>query len=242
MGLQNKKTFLGVLGGMGPLASAEFLKTIYEQDPGEHEQQSRPVILYSDPSFPDRTEALLAGSYDVLLKQLEESLECLIELGVSRIVICCITIHYLLPLLPAYLRREIVSLLDIIFEEVDRKRERHLLICTTGTRKMGLFECHPRWEQLKNFFVLPDDQDQDTIHDLIYRLKANCGINEMIRDFEKLLLKYEVDSFVAGCTEIHLLSKSFADPRNNLNGFGCIDPLILIAREVWSPELVKELV
>lgn len=48
---------LGVLGGMGPLASAEFLKTIYECSVAGGEQRSPSVIMYSDPTFPDRTEA-----------------------------------------------------------------------------------------------------------------------------------------------------------------------------------------
>jgi aspartate racemase len=233
----NAKYFLGVLGGMGPLASAEFLKTIYEFDMGEREQESLPVIMYSDPTFPDRTEALLSGSYGPLVDQLEESLHRLLEFGVSRIVICCITIHHLLPLLPAYFTTRIVSLLDVIFEEVRRRRERQLLICTTGTRRLGLFEGHSEWDELKNLFVLPDDQDQHSIHELIYDIKRNCNINEIIPRIESLLLKYEADSFIAGCTELHLVSKSFPYLGKNRNGSGCVDPLILIAGDVWRQNL-----
>ena len=48
---------LGILGGMGPLASAEFLKTIYEYGTRDLEQRSPACILYSDPTFPDRTSS-----------------------------------------------------------------------------------------------------------------------------------------------------------------------------------------
>ena len=46
---------LGILGGMGPLTSAEFLKTIYEVNISGPEQDAPACVLYSDPSVPDRT-------------------------------------------------------------------------------------------------------------------------------------------------------------------------------------------
>jgi aspartate racemase len=121
---------------MGPLASAEFIKTIYERNVGEREQISPKVLLHSDPTYPDRTQALLAGEYEPLLCKLTETLNELLELGASRIVICCVTIHYLLPKLPVGLRRRVISLLDVIFGCVAKSRKRHLLIGTTGARKL----------------------------------------------------------------------------------------------------------
>src|SRR6185503_10034553 len=138
----NKAFVLGIVGGMGPLASAEFLKTIYEHSPAKQEQASAKVVMYSDPSFPDRTEALLAGADAVVLEKLIEALQCLRRLNVSRIVICCVTIHHLLPKLRADLREPIWSLPDLIFRQVSLSRERHLLLCSSGSRKLGLFQNH----------------------------------------------------------------------------------------------------
>src|ERR1043166_7388006 len=101
-----RKPMLGVLGGMGGLAAAEFVKTIYELS-GElsvPEQEAPLVLLYSDPSFPDRTEALLRGDTQLLLGRLIEALEFLCAMGASELVICCMTIHYLLPQIPEPLR------------------------------------------------------------------------------------------------------------------------------------------
>lgn len=52
---------LGVLGGMGPLASAEFVNTVYRLNMTEPEQQAPALVLRSDPSIPDRTAAILSG-------------------------------------------------------------------------------------------------------------------------------------------------------------------------------------
>jgi aspartate racemase len=226
-----RRNVLGVLGGMGPLASAEFLKTIYEHSLGEREQDSPVVMLYSDPTFPDRTEALASKTTDALLARLVEALEKLRGFGVSKIVICCVTIHHLLPQLPEDLRKQVVSLTDVIFARVVRSRSRHLLVCTSGARGSGIFEGHPSWARAEEFFVLPDDRDQAAIHRLIYQIKKNSDVGGLAPVLEALLLKYGVESFVAGCTETHLLAKCF---RRSAGGarFGCVDPLDILAREL----------
>lgn len=224
---QNK--ILGVLGGVGPRASAEFLKTIYEHSLGEREQNSPRVLMYSDPSFPDRTEAFLTGDSDALLEKLIGALNSLRQQGVSRIVICCVTIHYLLPRLPVDLRARITSLIDVVLGEVRRSRKKHLLICTSGARRLKIFQHHPQWELAEDYVLLPDESDQESIHHLIYQIKRNEDIQKLIPFIDALLAKYKVDSFVAGCTEMHVLAKQF---HRTGGGYGCLDPLTIIAEEL----------
>ncbi|HEX7333871.1 MAG TPA: amino acid racemase [Pyrinomonadaceae bacterium] len=224
------KTTLGVVGGLGPLASAEFLNTIYECSLDGVEQESPLVVMSSDPSFPDRTEAFLRGECDELLHRLVRVLRQLNEMGASKTVICCVTIHYLLPLLPPDLRAQVVSLLDVIMDQVAHSRKRHLLICSKGARRLGLFQNHVRWNFVKDRIVLPDDEDQEEIHyEIIYRIKRKPDVRQFIPRLESLLVKYEADAFIAGCTEIHLLAKYFL--RSN-HSYGCIDPLVVIAQEL----------
>ena len=225
----------GVLGGMGPLASAEFLKTIYEQSLHDLEQEAPAVMLYSDPTFPDRTDAFLAGSYEVVLAQLIESLQRLADLGITQIVLCCMTIHFLLPQVPAPLRRRVVSLLDVIFEHIVLTRKKHLLLCSNGTRRLGLFQSHDQWERAKDYFVLPNEADQRIIHyDLIYPLKRNLDLTTVTPFVNSLLEKYGVESFVAGCSEIHLLAKHYAGA-DECAGYTSLDPLTILARQ-WTTE------
>ncbi len=135
----HKREMLGVLGGMGPLASAEFLKTIYESNIlGQREQQSPQVVVYSDPTFPDRTEALLRGDYEQLLANLIEALNQLCKLDVSKIVICCITSHYLLPKLPYDLRERIISLVDIICKKILEKKKAFITLLNGNTKARNI--------------------------------------------------------------------------------------------------------
>ena len=233
-----ERPVLGVLGGLGPLASAEFLKTIYECSLAGREQEAPIVMLLSDPTHPDRTTEFLRQSYDPLLRRLIDSLCDLRDLNASRIVICCVTYHYLLPRVPRELRERVVSLLDVIFERILSVRKKHLLFCTKGTRQMQLFESHPCWPAAKQFFVLPNEEDQEVIHDLIYgHIKSNKPVHTLLPEFEALMAKYEVDRFIAGCTEIHLLAKHFAISNGNQQGYSCIDPLTIIAKEIAKGKL-----
>jgi aspartate racemase len=223
----------GVVGGMGPVASAEFLKTVYEYSLGDSEQDFPVVFLYSDPTFPDRTDAFLRGDDEPLLRQLVRALRALRRLRASRVVLCCMTIHYLLPRLPPELRAGIVSLLDVTAAAVEHTGRRHLLICSNGTRRLRLFEGHERQDVFNRHLVFPSEEDQQLIHrDLIYPIKKTPDLTTLMPLLESLLEKYGVDSFAAGCSEIHLLAKHFCSPAGSRKPYGCVDPLAIVARSV----------
>jgi aspartate racemase len=83
---------LGVLGGMGPLASAHFMVRLTELTPAARDQDHIPAVLWSDPRVPDRTEARLAGGADPL-PALLRGLRGLEEAGCGAIAIPCNTAH-----------------------------------------------------------------------------------------------------------------------------------------------------
>ena len=230
---------LGVVGGLGPLVSTEFLKAIYEQSSWTREQDAPRVLLYSDPSFVDRTTALLSGADDQLLNQLVNAITRLCDIGASRIVVCCITIHHLLPRVPSELRARVVSLVDVIFDELLASGEPHLLLCSNGTRELRIFEGHRRWPQTSHLFVLPDDSDQREIHRVIYRIKQGQDVRQEIPYIETLLSRYHLNSFIAGCTEFHLLTRHLATSLGGMSTHRCIDPLMSIARELGTRSVMS---
>jgi len=225
---------LGILGGMGPLASAEFLKTIYEFNISGPEQSAPACILYSDPSVPDRTQAIITGSEDLMLGRLTTALENLTQLKVGNIVVACITSHHLFPKLPAHLSAKIISLVDLIISDVLRSQKKSLLLCSDGTRKKQLFERHKQWNEARHFIVLPSDDDQATIHGLIYQLKMNGSAQDAIESVFELLERYQLNSFIAACTEIHLLTKHLLRDGLRSQEYQAIDPLMTLAKNLGS--------
>jgi aspartate racemase len=219
---------LGILGGMGPLASAELLRTIYALSPAAIEQEMPAVVLISDPTMPDRTEALRRGDTALLLSRLNASLEQLRALRATRIVIACMTIHQLLPRVPLALRRDVISLVDVAIGAMHEQPGRFLLLATEGTRAARLFERHPRWAGIAARACWPDPDDQRLVHELIYRTKGNASRETAAQELRALLRRYDTDTFVAGCTELHLVGRSLAPE----SAPACIDPLTILAREV----------
>jgi aspartate racemase len=161
-----------------------------------------------------------------------DALELLCGMGASQFVICCMTIHYLLPEVPGPLRERIVSLTDTLFSSVESLKKRHLVISSTGTMELQLLQRHPRWEHAQSYLVFPSRREQRQMHDLIYEVKRNRNLLEARMFVETLLARHGVDAFIAACSEIHLLAKQFAPSGPQQRGYGCIDPLAIIARQV----------
>lgn len=231
------KPSLGVVGGMGPLASAELVRTIYRLHVREPEQLAPSVVLHSDPSIPDRTEAIAAGREEELAARLEEAVEAVLAAGAQRVVIACVTIHRVLPRLPARLRERVISLVDLTVKAVIADPRPRLLLATDGTRASGVFEAHPRWGEAAASLAVPQPDDQRTLHDRLYRLKAQAPPEEFAGWLDTLAAGYGVAGFVFACTELHLLDPVLGR-RGGAWPAGVIDPLRIVAER--APELAAD--
>ena len=83
---------LGVLGGMGPLATADFLQKLVLATKAGRDQEHIPVIVYGDCTTPDRTAAVL-GKGPSPVPQLVEGIEFLNAARVAVIAIPCNSAH-----------------------------------------------------------------------------------------------------------------------------------------------------
>jgi len=83
---------LGVLGGMGPLASAQFMLRLTLLTPAARDQEHIPAVLWSDPRVPDRTRGKLDGGEDPL-PWLLRGVRGLKAAGAGAIAIPCNTAH-----------------------------------------------------------------------------------------------------------------------------------------------------
>jgi len=223
---------LGILGGMGPLASAEFLRTIYRLNVTDPEQGAPVCVMISDPSFPDRTEAILRGDTGLLVERLTAALGDLVSLGAEPIVIACVTAHHVLDQVPPPLRQKVISLIDLVIDQILADPRRRLLLTTTGTREARIFERAERWPAVAQWVERPSAEDQETLHALLYRLKRGDtagDVGDIVRWLEALPARYTVDGCIFGCTELHLVHRAMEERGSAV---GVLDPLILAARAV----------
>jgi|GEM_PF-750170 len=203
---------LGVLGGMGPLASAEFLRTLYAGE-WHGPEQSRPrVLLDSDPAFPDRTEAIRQGRAREMTERLEDRLAQLLERGADQVVVVCFTAHHFLPLVDPVLRGRVVSLVETTAAELAGATGRFLMLSTEGSRRARIFESEPGWDAVAHRVVRPDEDAQARVHRLIYRMKRYGPLpHEALPEVEHLMRRHDCTGVVLGCTEFHLVSRDLTE-------------------------------
>ena len=84
---------LGVLGGMGPLATVDFLQKLIEETPATRDQDHIPLIAYSVPQIPERPAAI-AGHGESPLPHMLDGMRTLRNAGATMIAIACNTAHY----------------------------------------------------------------------------------------------------------------------------------------------------
>lgn len=223
---------LGILGGMGPLASLEFLRTIYECNlDGRAEQDYPNVILHSLSSVPDRTHSLLNDREQILEDCLARNLQVLNASGVAAIIICCFTSHCMLSRLPQEVTEKVVSLVDVTARELLARREKSLLLASLGSYRRRVFSSTDEAMQAREYIVEPDEADKLLVQDLIYRqLKPGKDVTPVYRSVRGLLDKYRLGSFIAGCSEFHLLSRYIR--ANDITDVAVVDPLIVIAERL----------
>lgn len=231
------RQLIGIIGGLGPLASARFLATIYRSFRDVREQQTPRVVLYSDPTFPDRTDSFLKGEEEEILARATRAADDLIAMGADRLIFCCYTIHRIVPRLPARIQAKLVSLLDVAVDSSLACSGKILVLCTSGTRRLQLFEGARNWEQLSRRARFPNDWDQQVIHDTIYALKRNNSPGEAMTRLVQLLGRYPVDHWLLGCTELHLLSSVRAGDRPAEMTVNLLDPLNRVAELITADRL-----
>jgi aspartate racemase len=83
---------LGVLGGMGPLASAQFMLRLTLLTPVSKDQDHIPAVLWSDPRVPVRGEVMRPGDPDPL-PWLLRGIDGLKQAGCGAIVVPCNSAH-----------------------------------------------------------------------------------------------------------------------------------------------------
>lgn len=91
---------VGILGGMGPAATADFYTQLIRMTPADHDQEHLSVVIWADPTVPDRIASVLGHGVDAYPSMLAGARK-LRDLGVAIAVMPCHTAHYYLDRLAA---------------------------------------------------------------------------------------------------------------------------------------------
>ena len=115
------KNAIGIIGGMGPMASQLFYKMVTEHTAAGKDQDHINMILLSDASMPDRTSAILSGDYEELYQQLLSDARLLQTSGCTAIGITCNTTHFFVDRLAEDLNIPVIHMVREAVGEVAQR-------------------------------------------------------------------------------------------------------------------------
>lgn len=205
-----KKT-IGILGGMGPEATAYMFELIIKKTKVEKDQDHIPMIIYNNPKIPSRSYALfkMAPSPTPLLL---EGVRILKQAGADFIVMPCITAHYFYREVASKVSFPFVSLLDESLTWAQKNipgLKKAGLIASTGTIKTRLF--HDTFAKAGIDVISPDEEEQKQVMEAIFGsegIKAGCASwapKELIVNTARILIGRGAEAIIAGCTEVPLV-------------------------------------
>ncbi|MBP6893982.1 MAG: aspartate/glutamate racemase family protein [Gammaproteobacteria bacterium] len=132
---------IGILGGMGPLATLDFMHKVLAATPARCDQDHLPLLVSSIPQIPDRTAAFLGEGVSPL-PALVDSARRLADAGVRLLVMPCNTAHLWFEPLQAALGLPMLHLVDVALDEAVRQAPPGAalgLLATPATLASGLY-------------------------------------------------------------------------------------------------------
>ncbi len=216
---------LGVIGGLGPMATALFMRMVIEMTDARTDQQHIEMIIYNCPQIPDRTRYILGESEENPAPKLLEIGRELERQGVALIAIPCITSGYFLPELTGKIRPRII---DIVEETcrylMQRGIRRAGLMATSGTVESRIFQRTFSGNGCQ--LICPTEEDQRKVMHLIYdNVKANEPVDlACFSDVSERLRSAGAEVIILGCTELSVIRDQYPI------GAGYLDAMQLMAK------------
>ncbi len=216
---------LGVIGGLGPMATAYFMQMVIEMTKADKDQDHIDMIVYHCPSIPDRTNYIMGKSIEDPGIPMISAGKKLTAAGAELIAVPCVTAGYFYDRMSEKIR---VPIINIAEETADYLTSQNVetvgVMATDGTLKSGLFQ--------KSFYkrgirmVLPGESGQSDVMHLIYQnIKAAkpAEMNLFERVSDELREKGS-QVIILGCTELSMIEKE-----GNI-GAGYLDAMRVLAK------------
>ncbi len=210
MGIEmGREKIVGILGGMGPEATADLFLKIIRSTPIKRDQDHIRVIIDSNSKIPDRIQAVY-GNGESPFPQMLDSARLLASAGAEIILIACNGAHMFFGELRDAL--DSVLFLNIMDETAKHCLEKHHgvskygLLATDATIRGRLYEksfnaCGLRIEA-------PDQSNQAIVMDCIYKFKSGIPAEKLrapLIDAGRSLLASGAEGIILGCTELPMI-------------------------------------
>lgn len=216
---------VGIIGGMGPLATVDLMKKIISFTRAKEDQDHIHIIADNYPQIPDRTAAIV-GNGIAPTSFMIESAQRLENAGADILVIACNTAHFFYEAVQQAVH---IPILHMPFETVCFLKEQTIkkvgLLATDGTIMTNLYQSSCL--QYNIDIELPDKQLQKLVMEGIYAIKSGRLEKGQLylSTVAETLEERHVDAIIAGCTEVPIVLQSSEKIQ-------IIDPTEIAARKI----------
>lgn len=217
---------IGILGGMGPLATADLYRKIILNTAAERDQDQIHVLIDSNPEIPDRTACIIAGGEDPVPEMIR-SIHRLEAQGADFLIMPCNTAHFFYDRLAKEAVMPILDMPRLTVEEILRKRGNGTavgLLATEGTVRSGIYDRYfeETGLQLKKPVAFQSEVTR-FIYDGIKKNNISIGTEGLFLAVEELR-EMGASLFILGCTELSAATEFYSF------GPDFVDPVMVLAR------------
>ena len=219
---------IGILGGMGPEATADLYLRIIKLTPVKKDQDHIRVIIYSNSKIPDRTSAIL-GTGPSPLPEMINTGKMLEQSGADFIIMPCNTAHFYHSALQATLHIPVLNMIQLAAKKMKYSNPliRTMgLLATDGTIFSRLYEEAFRNQGIE--LLLPETIEQMEVMKAIYYYIKKGDLKrggQIIHRVAETLIDQGAEAMICGCTEVSLVLKDGA------LSIPILDPLQVLAEE-----------
>ena len=201
---------IGILGGMGPMATVDLFEKIVRLTPAKIDQEHLKILIYNNPQIPSRMKAIIEGA-ESPLPELIESAKLLEANKVDFILLPCNTAHYWIKEIQAAIQVEIVNMIENAANHIKKFHPelsgKIMLLATTATVRMKLYE--DAFAKAGLQLIVPSDGEQGIVESAIDETKAgHTENNAYLGELKKLMQDNSqkgIAAYIGGCTEIPLI-------------------------------------
>ncbi|AQW82784.1 aspartate/glutamate racemase family protein [Campylobacter pinnipediorum] len=205
---------IGIIGGMGPLATIDLYNKIVSLTPATCDQKHIHVVIDSYPQIEDRTKFIIDNEKSPIDK-LVESAKRLKAAGCDAIIISCNTAHYFAEEIEKQADVKILYITKIAVETIKKlypKAKDIAVIATSGTKKGRVYDKILEENGLNS--VSFTKQQQEALMDCIYKGVKAGKTEDYISLFNKTISEIKADVYIAACTEIPMFLEYLDKPYN----------------------------
>ncbi len=200
---------LGIIGGMGPITTAVFIKMIVSMTDAKTDQEHMPMVIEHCPSVPDRTSYILDNNNPDPVGPIAEMGKSLARAGATEIAIPCFTAHYFHKRLLEQIPIPVINGIDLVAKNLKESGvESAGVMATDGTVTSDIFRDALNEHGIKTIY--PDGGHQKKVMSIIYdHVKANRPVpKNMLFEVYDHLRSVGAENIILGCTELSVAAEN----------------------------------